>query len=135
MSVKVFADTNILLYAFSKNEEEKQQKALEILDNSWPTISTQVIREFISVGTTKHKQPLEKVMRQVRNIADVVDIINEDMEIIDKGIEIHQRYEFRFYDSLIIAAAITANCTILYSEDMQHGQVIEKTLTIVNPFV
>ena len=135
MSVKVFADTNILLYAFSKNEEEKQQKALEILDSSWPTISTQVIREFISVGTTKHNQPLEKVIRQVRNIVDVVDIINEDMEIIDKGVEIHQRYKFRFYDSLIIAAAITANCTILYSEDMQHGQVIEKTLTIVNPFV
>ena len=135
MSVKVFADTNILLYAFSKNEEEKQQKALEILDNSWPTISTQVIREFISVGTTKHNQPLEKVIRQVRNIVDVVDIITEDMEIIDKGIKIHQRYKFRFYDSLIIAAAIAANCTILYSEDMQHGQVIEKTLTIINPFI
>ena len=135
MSVKVFVDTNILIYAFSKTEEEKQQKALEILDNSWPTISTQVIREFISVGTTKHKQPLEKVISQVRNIVDAVDVVNEDMGIIDKGIEIHQRYKFRFYDSLIIAAAITANCTILYSEDMHHGQVIEKTLTIVNPFV
>ena len=135
MNVKIFSDTNILIYAFSKNEGVKQQKALEVLDNSWLTISTQVIREFISVGTIKHKQPLEKIVSQVRNIVDLADVVNEDMNLIDKAIEIHQKYKFRFYDSLIIASAITANCKTLYSEDMHHGQVIEGTLTIANPFV
>ena len=48
--------------------------------------------------------------------------------------QIAQRYHFSFYDSLIIAAALEANCSILYSEDMHHEQVIEKRLTIRNPF-
>ena len=56
-------------------------------------------------------------------------------ETIKKAIEIANKYGFSFYDSLIINAAIESGCKMLYSEDMQHGQVIEKKLTIINPFV
>ena len=135
MSGKIFVDTNILVYAFSKSICLKKEKALEILDNSKITISTQVVREFISVGTTKYKQPLLEIIRDVENISNLASIINEDMGMIERGVAIYQRYNFRFYDCLIIAAALKAGCKTLLSEDMQHGQVIEDMLKIVNPFV
>jgi len=48
--------------------------------------------------------------------------------------DIAKRYSYSYYDSLIISAALEANCDTLYSEDMQNGQIIEKVLRIVNPF-
>lgn len=53
----------------------------------------------------------------------------------DRGIEICERYKFSFYDSLIVAAALIVDAKILYSEDLQHGQVIDRQLRIVNPFL
>lgn len=52
-----------------------------------------------------------------------------------KAIDLHFRYQFSFYDSLIVAAALEADCTVLYSEDMQHGFVVDNSLQIINPFV
>ena len=49
--------------------------------------------------------------------------------------EMRNRYHYSYYDSLILASAVESRCTIIYSEDMQHGQVIEKELKIVNPFL
>ena len=135
MRGKIFADTNILVYAFSKSKDGKKEKALEILDDLQLTISTQVIREFIHVATTKQKQSIDAIADDVKNITDVADIVSEDIILINKAIEIHKQYKFSFYDCLIIAAALTAECAVLYSEDMCHGQVIEGTLAIVNPFV
>jgi len=45
------------------------------------------------------------------------------------------KYDFQIFDGIIVAAGLEANCDVLYSEDMQDGQVIEGTLRIVNPFV
>jgi len=56
------------------------------------------------------------------------------VDTIKKANTIKYKYGYSFYDSLFIASALEAGCTILYSEDLQDGQVIEKTLTIVNPF-
>jgi predicted nucleic acid-binding protein len=134
MHAKIFVDTNILVYAFSKSKDGKQKKAIDLLDNAHLTISTQVIREFINVGINKHGQPLNEIMGDVTNIASVADIVNEDMETIEKAVEVHNKYQYRFYDCLILAAALKAGCDILLSEDMQNGQVIEGTLKIVNPF-
>jgi predicted nucleic acid-binding protein len=53
---------------------------------------------------------------------------------IKKAIEIKIKYKFSFWDSLIVASALENRCNILYTEDLQHGQVIETTLKIVNPF-
>ena len=135
MNGKTFADTNILVYAFSHSETDKQKKALALLDDCHLVISAQVIREFISVAMNKYGQPLEKIITHVNNISDVADIVNEDLELINKAVEIHQRYKFRFYDCLIIAAALKADCKILLSEDMQSGQVIDEVLAVVNPFL
>jgi predicted nucleic acid-binding protein len=134
MSDKTFADTNILVYAFSRSELEKQAKALAVLDECDLVVSAQVIREFISVATRKYNQPISKIIAHVNHISDISDIVDEDIELIRSAIELHQHYSYRFYDCLIIAAALKADCKILLSEDMQSGQTIG-TLTIVNPFV
>ena len=54
---------------------------------------------------------------------------------IQRACKIAERYSFSFYDSLIVAAALESGCLILFSEDLQHGQVIEKVLTVKNPFI
>lgn len=51
-----------------------------------------------------------------------------------KALRLKNKYNFQYYDALIVATALENGCTILYSEDMQHNQTIENTLTIVNPF-
>ena len=60
--------------------------------------------------------------------------INPTPVLYERGLELRARYQFSFYDSLIISAALEAGCKTLYSEDLQHGQIIGQ-LTIVNPFV
>ena len=55
------------------------------------------------------------------------------VELYNRGIAIQARYRFSFYDSLIVAAAVEAGCSTIYSEDLQHGQRIEQ-LTLIDPF-
>ena len=133
MNGKVFADTNILVYAYTSSEEDRREKVLNTLDDCHLVISTQVIKEFISVMVGKFKQPISDMRLRVNDIADIADIVDENLELIQDAIEIHKRYEYQFYDSLIIAAALKANCKILLSEDMHNGHVIDG-LTIFNPF-
>jgi predicted nucleic acid-binding protein len=136
MSAKTFADTNIMVYAFSGSDTAKRMKIQELFDGCNLVISTQVLREYIAVMTRKLNQDMDIIKPQVAHITEMsAVIIGEDLELIHRGIEISLRYRYRFYDCLIIAAALRANCKILLSEDMQNGQVIENTLTIVNPFL
>ena len=133
MSGKTFADTNILVYAFSSSEAAKQTKALTVLDECHLVVSTQVIREFITVATRKYNQPLSKIITHVNHISDISNIVDENIDLIHSALELHKHNNYRFYDCLIIAAALKADCNVLLSEDMQDGQVIGG-LTIVNPF-
>jgi predicted nucleic acid-binding protein len=101
-----------------------------------PCISIQVVNEFITVVTKKIKKPIPFDL-----IKDHLDFIKEsfiiyplNIELAYKGLKIKSQYQFSYYDSLIIASAYENNCNILYSEDMQHAQVINGKLTIINPF-
>ena len=132
---KTFVDTTILIYAFTSDEPDKQEKTLKFLDNCHPVISTQVLREFANVLLKKEKVSHDRIKETIGGITEIASIINENSALILDSIDIHERYKFSFYDSLIIAAAINANCRILLSEDLQDGQVIEGRLKIVNPFI
>jgi predicted nucleic acid-binding protein len=135
MNGRIFADTNIIVYAHTSSEKDKQDKVFEMLDNANLVISTQVVKEFISVMVRKFGQPLKTIKAQIDEVISISDVVNDDLELIDSAIEVHQAYRYSFYDCLIIAAALNGKCDILLSEDMQHGQVLEGTLKIVNPFV
>ncbi len=129
----VFLDSNIVLYALG-DEESKRAVASELLA-AWPTISTQVINECSHVLRRKLKIFPARVAEEMENVIDVVQLIDIGLYEIRTAWGLAARYGFSHYDSLIIATALSAGCTTLYTEDMQHGQVIDDRLTLLNPFL
>ncbi len=127
-----FADTNVIIYSVS-DDNDKRLQALKIIAQK-PVISTQVLTETANTLLRKLKfvsQDIHTIL--VRLIAEC-DVVAVQPETILSAIMIAERYRFSFYDSLIIATALKENCTTLYSEDMQDGQLIENKLLIINPF-
>jgi predicted nucleic acid-binding protein len=131
MSGEAF-DTSVLVYAITK-DDPRTAVAVDLLEKGG-TISVQVLNEFVAVARRKFQMPWSEVVEALAVIrvlcAEPVAITSETH---DAAVRIAQRYGFHFYDSLIVAAAIGAGCTTLYSEDMQDGQTIG-TVTIRNPF-
>lgn len=132
----VFIDTNIFIYSIDEFGKEKGNVAASLikkksLSNNL-TVSFQVVQEFVNTCLRKNvpDKAIEKYLIAV--IFPAWDIY-PSRELYIKAIEIYERYQYSFYDSMIIAAALEGNCSTLYSKDMQHGQKIE-TLTIVDPF-
>lgn len=128
-----FFDTNILLYLLSA-DAEKADRAEALLERSG-AISVQVLNEFTTVAVRKLGLSFAEVREVLGTIRAVCVIHPLTIEHHDKGSEIAERYGFSFYDSVIVASALLAGCNVLYSKDLQHQQVIEKRLTIINPFV
>ena len=136
MKDRVFIDTNILIY-FISDEEPKKQIAKRILvdDPILKVLSSQVIGEFVNVSIKKNLLPKEETYLVAKVFMKNLAFTLIDQESLNKSFDIQLRYNYSFWDSLIIASAITSGCSILYTEDMQHNQLIEGTLRIVNPFV
>ena len=137
MNARTFIDANVLVYAFTATETEKQAIALKYLSNCLPVVSAQVIKEFSNVALKKYSTDLETLKETVSDILEVTEIIDEDIGLIFIAYDIHAKYSYSFYDSLIIASALKAKCTVLLSEDMADGQGIDymhSVLKIVNPF-
>lgn len=136
MSDKIFLDTNIIIYAYSEDEPIKQEIANSILEkySEQTIISNQVINELSNTLFRKFKLEANEVQQVVLELDDNFRIVNFNLQTQLRGIEIKGKYKLQFYDAMIIATALENNCTILYSEDMQHGQIIENVLTIINPF-
>ena len=132
--VKSFVDTNILVYAHTASEPIKQEIALKSMRGSLSVISTQVIKEFANVLLKQKDIDYQLIQEAINDIIDAADVISEDLDMIFASFDIHKRYKYSFYDCLIIAAAMAAKCQVLLSEDMQHGQIIDGKLRIVNPF-
>lgn len=140
MSVEFFLDTNILLYTFDQQALAKRRTAQGLVQHALTShrgvISFQVVQEFLNVTTRKLNRRLSaaQASQYLRDILAPLCDIYPDIEIFQKALELQSRWQFSFYDSVIIAAALTAECSTLYSEDLQHEQSIE-SLTIINPFV
>ena len=134
MKDKVFLDTNILIYVYSVTEPEKQKVAIELSDITGSYISTQVIQEFLNILFKKFGLNWAQILQAIDEIAEKYSIVINHFPIIRSACEIAEKYRFSFYDSLIISAALDANCSILYTEDLRHNQLIENKLRITNPF-
>ncbi|NEW61632.1 PIN domain-containing protein [Sulfurovum sp. bin170] len=136
MSDKVFLDTNIVIYSYSEDEPEKQEIANDILEqySNQIIISNQVINELSNTLFRKFKLNADEVRETVLELNDNFPIVNFNLQTQLKGIELKGKYKLQFYDSMILATALENGCNIVFSEDMQHNQVIENQLTIINPF-
>jgi predicted nucleic acid-binding protein len=128
-----FFDTSVLLYLLSGDARKADQ--VEALLARRGVISVQVLNEFTVVALRKVGLPLldiKEILDTVRAVCTVEPLTATTHE---RGMEICGRYRFSFYDSVIVAAALIAGAKILYSEDLSHGQVIDRRLRIVNPFL
>ena len=134
MSGKIFVDSNILIYSIDNNDSVKQDIAKKIItelsDNA--VISTQVLQEFYNVVTRKLNCPKDKAKQLVKNISESFYVHKNSVSDILHAIEINMKTQFSFWDSLVISAAISEGCDVLYSEDLNDGQRVEE-LTIKNP--
>lgn len=128
-----FFDTSVLLYLLS-SDARKADRVEDLLDKSG-VISVQVLNEFTVTASRKLAMPLPEIrelLEIVRRICRTESLAVDDH---DRAVEIAGRYRFAFYDSVIVASALRAGCRTLYTEDLQHRQVIDRRLTVVNPFV
>lgn len=134
MHDRVFIDTNIIIYAYSDTEPEKKEITLTILEDHNVIISIQVINECIWTMNRKYGVDLGQIQALLERFWKKFEVVLLDKPDIEKALNIAMQYKFSYWDSLIIASALKNNCGILYTEDMQDGQVIEEGLTIKNPF-
>lgn len=136
-----FLDTNIFVYALLASEPLKKQRALQLLEQALAShsgcISYQVIQEFANVATRKFarrftadqcKQFVDAAMQPLNRVAS-------NPELINSALDLQADTNYSFYDSLILAGASQAGASTLYTEDLQHNQLIGGTLRIVNPFL
>jgi predicted nucleic acid-binding protein len=126
-----FFDTNVLLYLLS-GEVAKADRAEQLLAGGG-VISVQVLNEFVSVAANKFAMEIAEIREVLAAIRTGCIVKPLEVETHELGLEIAERYRYSVYDSMLLAAAVRAGCSIFYSEDLQHGQTIDR-LTIVNPF-
>ncbi len=135
MSARVFLDTNVLIYLYSITELEKKGKAEILLNNySSVVISTQTINELVNVLWKKKKLSPELIDQVVDELLKTFVLVTVLPQTIKLSLKIMERYHFSYFDSLMVASAFENQCSILFTEDMHHQQVILNELTIINPF-
>ncbi len=130
----VFLDTNILIYTFSEDEPDKRAVSNKILLEENCLISTQVINELSNILYKKFNLGYRDALNVVDEVLTMVNITQVNIETIKKAHFIKHKYKYSYYDSLIVSTALENRCEVLYSEDMQHNQIIENKTVIINPF-
>jgi len=136
MPVKAFVDSNVLLYAAVQDTGEPRcAAALSFIQSCSDslTISVQVVNEFCSVLLRKGVADA-RIQRLLEGILTDVHCADLTTDTVLLCWRLRGRYAYSYYDSLILASAVENGCTKLYSEDFQHGQVIQRSLRIINPF-
>ena len=134
MSDRAFFDSNVLIYAMVSGDPRRERAQQLVAQGG--VISVQVLNEFVAVAQRKMRMPWEDVVEAL----DAVRIlfpspVSITLDTHQATLKIAQQYGFGIYDAQIAATALEANCSTLYSEDLQDGQVIDKRLTIRNPFL
>lgn len=135
-----FIDSNVFVYLFDETDDRKREAAERIVDsalqNHNASISFQVVQETLNVLTRKLPTPMtvEGAKDFLQQVLVPLWRVSPSRALYDRALDLQARYRYGFYDSLIIAAALDAGCTRLYSENLQDGHRIEG-LTIRNPFL
>lgn len=134
---RFFIDTNIWLYAFISSQDESKSKIAQNLlrtHHDKLVISTQIINEVCVNLLRKAKMEESALQQLIHSFYGQYEVIKLEKDILVSASVLRQRNSLSYWDSVVVAAAMKAGASTLYSEDMQHGQVIDSKLTIVNPF-
>ena len=133
---KIFLDTNVLLYTLDENDRQKQARARKIVrratEQDNPVISTQILQEFYVACTSK--LGIEALLaKSIVHSFENMEVVHIDTQLIGEAIDVSILNRIFFWDALVIAAAESAKCATLFSEDLNPGQII-RGVRIENPF-
>ncbi|MDA8123626.1 MAG: PIN domain-containing protein [Deltaproteobacteria bacterium] len=135
---RVFLDTNIFLYAaleddFQQGKRTDAVNLLKGLNDKLVYVNTQVLNEFYSV-MLRHGASDDAIRDRPDAIIGETKVSVITVKTIKRCWDIRMKYHYNYWDCLILASALEHDCDILYTEDLQNGQILEKSLKIVNPF-
>jgi predicted nucleic acid-binding protein len=135
---RTFIDTNVLVYAFDRGEPIKRVQALELLgtgiEEQIAVVSAQVLGEFFNTVTRRISDPLSP--EQAQEAVDAIStlpVVALDLDLVRRAIGTQMRYQISYWDALIVAAAESADCTRILTEDLNPGQSYHG-IVVVNPF-
>src|ERR1700753_1758784 len=127
-----FLDTNVILYSASR-DPVKAQRARDVVA-AGGTVSVQVLNETINAARRKMQLPWPEIRSILADIRSLLDVRPLTINTHEVGLELAARHNITIYDSMSVAAALEAECDVLWSEDMQHGMVFAGRLRVANPF-
>lgn len=135
--MRSFFDTNVIVYADAADEPAKQRRAIHLIKThraaATAVLSTQVLQEYVNVALRKLRLPVP-LIRERLGLYSRFDLVPATPDVIEGALALHVLHGTSFYDALILQAAIASGCSVLFSEDLQNGEVIGG-VKIVNPFV
>ena len=131
---KAALDSNVLVFLFDEYADEKRLVAGTLVDAN-PLISAQVVSEFLNVSKRLLNIPKLTLLKKCNEVFEKCTIVPTLQSTLYMAESIIEKYDLQLFDAIIVSAALQANCTVLYSEDMHHGLVINGILTIKNPFI
>jgi len=135
--MRMFIDSNIIVYANDGRELRRQQVAVELVSdcmrNGTGVISIQVLQEYANVALEKLRQSSDIVLRQL-HLLEALEIVEPKPHIVRRSVEIREAYGISFWDAGIVAAAEYAACDAIMSEDLNTGQYYAG-IPVKNPFV
>lgn len=139
MSRRFFLDTNIFVYAFDAALPEKARRSAHLIrhavESGEGVVSYQVVQEFLNVAVRRFAQPMStaEAEQYLTTVLRPLLAVESSPALFVEALRVAGKYRLAWYDSIIVAGAIMAECETLYSEDFPHGQHIE-SVRIENPF-
>jgi predicted nucleic acid-binding protein len=127
-----FFDSNVLLYIASADQAKADRTERLIAEGG--TISVQVLNEIANVARRKMALSWDETRAFLSMVRALLTVQPLTTTVHEKGLAMSERYGFSLYDAMIVAAALQADCETLWSEDMQHGLVVDGRLRIADPF-
>lgn len=133
---KVFLDTNLIVYANDTRDARKRSRAIELVSavirDGTGVISTQVMQEYAVTALGKLRQDPDAILRQLL-LLETLEVVQITPALVRRALELKIRYQIDYWDAGILAAAEYAQCRVLWSEDLNPGQLYA-TVRIENPF-
>lgn len=137
MALRSFIDTNVLVYTQASDVPQKQRAALDLLRRLYEegagVLSTQVLQEYCNVALKKLKLPASEVRVQL-DFFEQFEIVQVTPAIIRSALDLQQTRSIAFYDAVVLASAHVAGCSVIWTEDLNAGEVVN-SVRIANPFV
>jgi predicted nucleic acid-binding protein len=139
MRDRSFLDTNIFVYSLGGTPAAKARRAAELVREAVASrngiVSYQVVQEFFSVAFRRFTPPmtLAEAENYLASVFRPMLAVQSSQALFAEGLRLYERHRLSWYDALIVAAALESNCSVLYTEDLHHGQKFGD-VRIENPF-